>query len=379
MKNENDGKIKILFTIASMGIGGSERCMVNQINNINKGLFDPYLCTLLPEEGESFLDSVHIPTEKKVFFGFSSYFNLKSWLSLISWIRKEHFDVVYCNLFKANTVMRIAAFIAGVKKIIIAERNTHPDKEFSRFLVDRILSIPTKKIIAVSQEVKDYLIKRGHIPVSKIEVLYNGIDLRAFKDELFNRRETLRNKFNFRKDETIILSVGRVSIQKAYDMLLKVALQSKKISNKKIKFLIAGNKNTKLGEELEKAVKELGLQGVVNFLGLRHDIPELLIASDIFFLPSRWEGFCIALIEAMAAGLPAVANNVGIVSSGDSIKNGTNGFIVPDFKESNFANKLLILIENEDLRKKMGRNAREISKNFSIENNLRRFQEICFE
>lgn len=379
MRDKNQKKIKILFAIAEMGVGGAERSMVNQINNINKELFDPYLCTLLPEEGESFLDSVNIKEEKKVFFDFSSYFNLKSWFSLIKWVRKEGFDVVYCNLFKANTAVRTAAFIAGVKKIIIAERNTHPKKEFSRFLVDRILSILTEKIIAVSPEVKDYLIKRGHIPVSKIEVLYNGIDLKPFSDSLFRQREKLREEFSFEEDEVIIVSVGRVIIQKSYDILLRVALQLKKTSNKKIRFVIAGNKNTELGEELERKVKEWGLQGVVDLLGVRRDIPRLLIASDIFFMPSRWEGFCIALIEAMAGGLPAVANNVGVVSSGDSIKNGTSGFIVPNLKESDFADKLLVLIENKDLREKMGRNAREISKNFSIENNLKRFQEICLE
>jgi glycosyltransferase involved in cell wall biosynthesis len=372
-------KTKILFAVAKMGIGGAERSVLDQINNLDRKLFDPYLCTLLTEQKESFMSSVNISEEKKIFFDFNSYFNLKSWISLIKYLKKENLDIIFCNLFKANTILRVAAIFAGTKKVFIAEQNIYPGKQLSKFIVDKILSIVTTKIIAISYAVKEFLIKEGHISPHKIVILYHGIDFKQF-DELENKRDILRSKFSFSKNEVIILSAGRISKQKGYDVLLDTAYQLKKELDLKFRFLIAGNKKTDLGKELERKAEKMGVSDIVSFLDVRRDIPELLIASDIFFLPSRWEGFCIALVEAMAAGLPFVAGEVGFISAEDRKVNGTknmiHGLIIENYGSDEFAKNLSALISDESLRKKMGDAAREKSKYFSIDNNIKQLQNI---
>ncbi|MFY9458080.1 MAG: glycosyltransferase, partial [Candidatus Spechtbacterales bacterium] len=308
-------KIKILFAINQMTIGGSQRIIADQINLLYRNMFDPFLVTLLPEEKDSFLKDINLSPGKKVFFDFSSSFNVISWFHLVRYIRKEQFDIIFCNLILANTIVRLAAYIAGARNIIVAEHNVYPDKTTRQLFTDKILSFITKKILAVSFDVKNFLTRSG-ISASKIDVLYNGINLEKFEVSVS------REKLGFSEDEVIIISVGRVSIQKAYDVLIDTAKNLRDKTKIKFRFIIVGKSDTQYAHSLKAKVKELDLEDLVEFWGVRYDIPELLSSSDIFFMPSRWEGFCIALAEAMAAGIPFVANNVGFVSEEDRKYNG---------------------------------------------------------
>ncbi len=382
MDGEKKKKIKILFAVANMGVGGAQRIVVDQTNMIDKDFFDPYLITLNSEGKSSLFLDLRLSRKKIVFFLFSSYFNLGYWIKLIRWMKKEQFDIVFCNLILANNVVRVAAFLAGVKKIIIAEHNLYPAKKRAQFIVDRILAFITHKIFAVSYDVKNFLIERGGIPSCKVEVIYNGIDLSVFgglKDEKYN----LRKKFHFADDEVVILSVGRVIAQKAYDVLIDSAYKLKKRTQTKFRFIILGNNDSILGNELQSKVTQFNLGGVVEFWGVRRDISELMAASDIFFMPSRWEGFGIVLVEAMASGLPFVMSENGVVSVQDckmnGIKDGIHGFVVKDYNADNFTEKLLVLVENLDLRQELGKASQLKSQDFSIARNIEQFQEICFD
>ena len=379
MDGKPQKKIKILFAIANLGIGGAERMVVNQLNSIDRTVFDPHLVTFISEGTHSFLSEVRLPQKNIHFFYFSSYGNMWFWAQLIWWMRREKFDIVFSNLILANNVTRIAARIFGVSKIIVAEHNLYPDKKWMQLTADRFLAVLTHTIVAGSYSTKNFLVRRG-IPAPKIKVVYDGIDTHIF-DGVKETKQKLRQRFGFSDDTVIILSVGRGSIQKAYDVLIETAAELQNRTEKKFRFIVVGRKNPQLQDGLESKVREFQLGTRVEFWGIRRDIPELLSASDIFFLPSRWEGFGMVLIEAMSAGLPFVASEVGVVSAEDrrtnGISDGEHGFIVGDYKPENFALQLFKLIEHVDLRQKMGDAARLRAQDFSIERNIEQFQKLC--
>jgi len=365
---------KILFLISDLAVGGAQRLVIDQISTINRDIFDPYLATLLEGSTKSSLAKIKLSPERIRFFRFPSFFHFSSWISLISWMRKEKFDILYTHLQFANTVGRMVAILVGIKKIISVEHNIYPGKEAIRFITDWVLSLGTFRIIAVSGAVKDFLIKKGRIPLSKIEVIHNGINLSPYPPS-YSDRNSLREKFGFKEEEMIILSVGSMSHQKAYDILLEVALKMKRALKKRFRFLIAGYNETDLGRDLKEALVALGLQEGVEFLGLRRDVPELLAAADIFFMPSRWEGFPITVIEAMASGLPLVVSDVG--GNTEAVEDEVSGFVVSgndEEREDKFVARLETLIINKNLRQRMGRNAKKKAEKFSLKENIKRIE-----
>ncbi len=108
--------------------------------------------------------------------------------------------------------------------------------------------------------------------------------------------------------------------------------------------------------EMRQLAQELGLAGRVHFLGQRPDIPDLLGALDIFVLPSHSEGVSLALLEAMAAGLPVIATAVGGLP--EVVTDGVNGLLIPPQDPEALAQALARLLDDPALAKKLGENAR---------------------
>ena len=118
----------------------------------------------------------------------------------------------------------------------------------------------------------------------------------------------------------------------------------------------------------------------IKFLGYRTDIPELLQQADIFFLPSLWEGFGLAVVEAMAAGLPLVVSN--IQGLGEIVgRHSQAGFLIDPKSEDGIADELSKLLKDSELRLLMGKNAQVQANHFSIEQTLKEhlnlYVELC--
>lgn len=365
-----------------MAIGGSQKFFVDKINMMNRDIFDPHILTLVPEETRSFFEDLTLPQNRIVFIHFKSYFDIIAWFKIIRFIRKGKFDIIFSTLILANTVVRIAALLAGARNILISEDNVYPGKKRIYFLADRVLSLVTKKILAVSHVTRAFLIDVGKIEPRRIKVTYPGVDLALF-DTARRSRVSNREKFGFAAEETIIISVGRISTQKGYEMLINTAKVLKEARTGKFRFIVIGRDDTRHGTELKERVTELGVDDVVEFWGIHKNVPELMAASDIFFLPSLWEGFCIVLAEGMAAGIPFVANNVGFVSSEDrrynGMKSGEYGFIVEDYTPQNFAESILKLINDKSLRDQISKKSPAKAEDFSIRKSIKEFEDICLK
>lgn len=211
--------------------------------------------------------------------------------------------------------------------------------------------IPHKKVIAVSPQCKQKLIDLG-IKEEKITIIPNGVDLKLF------------DSISAEKVHNQILYVGRLVEFKHVDWLIEAFAQVlKKLPDAKLKIVGGGPER----EKLENLVKKLELDARVTFTGLTptyEAVTRYYTESEVFVLPSTVEGEAIALKEAMAAGLPLIAMNIpgsGVLSL---VKDGENGFLLEPGRPELLAEKLIQLLQDEKLRKRMGAAGRKFVEKF---------------
>lgn len=374
MVKENLSRKKYLFAINNLSIGGAEKLVVDQINYLYKNGYDINILTLVKSDKPNFDDRLSLPVSCRFFL--DSVFDLQSLFKIFIFLKKEKPDVIFSHLFFSNTIVRAAAFFLFKKpKIIIYEHNNYEkEKKRKHLLIDKIFSFTTYKIVAVSEEVKRYLVGRGNISKKKIVVIKNGIDF-SFLDKMPDV-ELKKISLGFDNDDKIVVSVGNVATQKGYDVLIETA--KKIVSNcKDIKFLVCGNNNNKMGSDLVKRVDDYGLRENFIFLGSRKDVLEIVFVADVFCMPSRWEGLSIALLEAMVLGKAILTSD--IESMRLILENGKNCLMFESENDDQLANRITELLNNDVLRELLGRKAAEKSKEYDIERNVGKLLNILDE
>jgi glycosyltransferase involved in cell wall biosynthesis len=223
-----------------------------------------------------------------------------------------------------------------------------------------MLALFTDKIIVVSGSLKKELVERFQIaPEKKFTVIELGLEL----DELFELPQ--RNNSNCIN----IGIVGRLTPIKNHRMLFRTAnkLRLNNVVQKTIYTVIGEGE---LRQDLENYAKELNIEDIVRFMGWVKDSSNIYRELDIVVLTSLNEGTPVSIIEAMAAGRPVVATDVGGVS--DLVDNEKSGYLVESDNEGIFADRLRDLIMNQEKRNKFGVKAKELAKNrFSKERLLK--------
>jgi glycosyltransferase involved in cell wall biosynthesis len=186
-------------------------------------------------------------------------------------------------------------------------------------------------------------------------VIYNGINVDDY---------SYFNKPLQKDNQNIIVSVGRLVKLKNYETAIRAL---SKISDFSYQYWIIGSGS--LESQLKEIVNSLNLESKVKFLGFRKDIPQLLYQADIFLQTSLWEGFGLAVVEAMAAGLPVVVSNVpGVreVVAEESTETSEVGFLIDTLSDDDIADKLSKLINDPSLCLRMGQNAQLRASKFDI-------------
>lgn len=272
---------------------------------------------------------------------------------------ENNYDILHCHSPIGGVLVRFAFkdFRKKGGKLIYTAHGFHffkgaPIKNWIIFYpIEKFCSRYTDCLITINKE--DY--KRAKNFKAK-EVKYVpgiGVDTKKIKDIKKNRK--ILNEFNI-KDEVVLVSVGELSNRKNHKVILK-ALEKVKGN---FKYIICGQGAKK--EELIKLSKELNLQEKVEFLGYRQDVKEILKASDIFCFPSKQEGLPVALMEAMASGLPVICSDIR--GNKDLIENKKGGYLLKSYDMDEYSIKIQELIENKVLREEMGNFNLEKIKNF---------------
>ena len=262
---------------------------------------------------------------------------------------ENNYDILHCHSPIGGVLARFAFkdFRKKGGKLIYTAHGFHffkgaPIKNWIIFYpIEKFCSRYTDCLITINKE--DY--KRAKNFKAK-EVKYVpgiGIDTKKIKDIKKNRK--ILNEFNI-KDEVVLVSVGELSNRKNHKVILK---DLEKVKGN-FKYIICGQGAKK--EELIKLSKELNLQEKVEFLGYRQDVKEILKTSDIFCFPSKQEGLPVALMEAMASGLPVICSDIR--GNKDLIENKKGGYLLKSYDIDEYSIKIQELIENKFLREEMG-------------------------
>jgi glycosyltransferase involved in cell wall biosynthesis len=215
--------------------------------------------------------------------------------------------------------------------------------------LDRFLSRATTQRVAVSEAVARATCQRLRLERERVTVIPNSVPSKTFRIMSEVEWRLKRRELGIQHTDLVIATVGRLDPEKNHDLLL-VAMRRLTEEFPGVRLLLAGY--GPLRQRLEAQAISLGIGSYVHFLGFRKDIEDILEAADIFVLPSEWEGLPLALLEAGAKRLPAVASNVGGVP--EIIKNGETGFLVEPGDVMKLANRLTQLLGNPVLRKTLG-------------------------
>lgn len=231
------------------------------------------------------------------------------------------------------------------------------------------------KVITLSRNVSNSLAKYYDLEPNTFIVNKPGVDINRFRTSDNGPED--REEFDILKDSVVILYVGRLSREKNVERLIRTFGRLRRWD---IHLLIVGDGPCRMRLELLR--EELGMIREITLLGMRTDVERFYSMADIFVLPSKYEGFGQVILEAMAAGLPCIAFKKVMpayeVASEEIIADGLTGFCVDPFNDDEFREKLLYLIDHGDVRRAMGKTAREVcKKDFTWEGHVKRLLDLA--
>ncbi len=277
-----------------------------------------------------------------------SVFNPFKIIRLTRLFKANAIDTLFFSTSQDAKAAGIAAKRAGVKRIVYLRGLAVPIKKnpLNAYLLKNVythLLVNSKETARTMKQNFD-----DGFPDEKIKVIYHGIELEQANTQNRQGRPDQKQK------KIIIGNAGRLTQQKGQHLFIDIA---KEIKAKGIDFKIQIAGTGDLEEKLKKDILEHNLQSYIEMLGFVPDIGGFMRSIDIFALTSLWEGFGYVIVEAMAEKKPVVAFDIS--SNPEIISNNETGYLVPVNDTKSFAEKLLELIQNDDLREKMGLRARK--------------------
>lgn len=333
--------MKIAQLIDSLNVGGAERMQVTYVETaIARGIV-PTVISLGRHIDTHIPDQIKRTGARLVEITGKNMVDIKRFFRLVSFLRRERFDVLHVHLTHAIFLGCWAGLLTGTR-VVATLHNVNPDEHPTLEALSLVFG--ARKIIAVGNEVeKSY---RRRLLGRKIEIVYNPV---AVTPQIKSaEKSALRRDLAGDESRTILLCVGRLEPQKGMaDLLDAMAILHQKFPQ--LVLLIAGRGS--LESELKDKIVDLNLQNCVRMLGVRDDVPRLLAASDIFVNSSHWEGMPISVLEAMAARLPVVATRVGDVPN---IVNTQTGLLVEPHRPQELADAIRTLLEDDTLRQTLG-------------------------
>lgn len=373
-----------------MTIGGAEVQAAYLLNKLDRSKFEIYVAFLYNSMNiENFFFNKYINI---IHFNKKSELDIFVYFKILNFIRKNKIDIV--QTFLGNHHAYIPSFFYNKIKCILGIRATSTRKGFfldlTRYKLPLFI-LKFRDLIFVSNSIrgKNIYASKG-IPYEKILLIENGIDLKKFNyhnNKIFVKKNNKKNEikklmveFNINEKDFIIGMVGRLLESKNQILLVNIIYKIKTILKysflrkkyPKIKLMIVGDGPYK--ENLVNKINELNLDKHVILTGNRNDVYNILGLFDIFAFPSLFpEGWPNVIGEAMALGLPIIAYNKGDIK--EIINNNYDGIVI-DCDENIFEEKLVELILNEKLRRKLSKNAIRSVKRFDLKLMVKKYENL---
>jgi len=364
-------KIKVLQAIRQGKVGGGETHIVDLVKHLNKEHFQPVVLSFT--DGEM-IDKLNDMGVENYVIHSEKAFDFSTWKSVKALMREKQIDLIHIHGTRATSNVYWAAKKLDLPTVYtIHGWSFHDDQNAlvknARIFFEKWITKKTDCNISVSDSNQETGFK--HIPGFKSVVVHNGIDLVKFNPDCA-KRKNLRTELNIAQDAFVICFIGRMTAQKDPLTLIKAFKEiNSEYSNAVL--LMVGD-----GELKEKAIaltRELGLEKSVIFQRSRTDVADILFSSDIFCLPSLWEGFPIALLEAMAMRKAVVATEVD--GSVEIIQNKKNGILVKPQNIQMLANAIKELIQNNSLKEELSIAAQQtILNDFDVKKMTKKIEDV---
>jgi glycosyltransferase involved in cell wall biosynthesis len=279
-------------------------------------------------------------------------------------LREASYDIVHFHTKRAHTLAVWLPRGERRPKYVVTRRMDYAEQ--SGWYTNLLYNRSVDGVVAISQTVSEVLRQAG-VAEKKIRVIASGVDVRSFE----NRGPQKADLSNV----TVVGCLGALEERKGHGYLLQAAALLK-ADGMNILYRIGGE--GPMRAQLEREVARLGLGEEVQFSGFVTDTARFLAETDIFAMPSLYEGLGVAALEAMAAGKPVVATRVGGLA--ESVVDGNSGLLVPPRDSAALASAIAQLARSRSLAQAMGNQGRErVRQKFSLENMARENESYYYE
>lgn len=335
-------KIRILFLIDELQVGGTERQLIFLAESLPLDQFEPVIGVLRETE---FSRGLCLKTPI-VNFNWSGLPLIKN-ISLIgrikNYLEANNIDIFQTQFIESEIYGFLATIISSKRPVLVATRRNlyHWIKDDPlRFQIGKRLVYFAQAVLANSYCAKDACTHLENVSAEKITVIPNGVDIEAFN---LISRQSARCKFDIGQDDLIIGVVGNLRHVKGVDLFLRAAAKVCDVIPT-ARFMLVGSGPQE--NELRKLSNELGIADKVVFWGSTQDVQTLIATFDVAVQPSRSESFSNVLVEYMAAAKPIVATKVGDAEF--ILENGSCGILVPPENPDELAEEIIFLCQNMD-------------------------------
>nr|WP_042144245.1 glycosyltransferase [Paucisalibacillus sp. EB02] len=296
-------KKKVLFFIYQMGAGGAARTILNIVNHMDRGNFEPILVTL------NYNGSYESYLNKDIKFIKLQTTRLRSAiLPLAKLIRKEKVDLVFSTIPNYNIVAILARLLSFSRAKNVVREAAYLGGTTSSDMKLRLVGLLYKfssRVISLSKGVKENIIKRYKVASEKITVIYNPVDIEVITKNITDGQINEKHQKIFDGQSKVIITAGRLVNDKDHKTLINAFSKVQEKMNVKLVILGEGE----LEEQLIQQVKGLNIEDSVFFLGFMENPYIYFSKADLFVLSSLREGFGHVLAEALATGVPIVSTD----------------------------------------------------------------------
>ena len=344
-------------------LSGVQKVTLDELASLDRAAFEPFLICRSPgplsETAEA--HGIECLFADRLVRPISPRSDLAALAQLAGLMRRHRFDVVHTHSSKTGVLGRLAARLAGVPNVVhtvhgfsLPAANSKIEKALY-FSAEWLSGRFSDAVVCLKEADAEFTRKWLRVPSRRVHLIPNGIDASRFAPLAADARAAVRRRvFQLAEGVPAVGMVGRLCRQKnplcfveAADLLLGEGIEAKF-------FLIGdGPWNDLVETEIDR--RRRGGQIVV--LGWRDDVPELLGALDLFVLTSGWEGLPLALLEALACGVPAVASD--IPGNRDVVADGIDGLLATPADPESFAIQMAKLLADAELRAEFGRSGRQ--------------------
>lgn len=334
--------MNILYFTRTMGLGGTEKVILQLCKSLDKKVDKIVVCScggcnvkLLDNLGIKHYEIKDIENKNPIRI-------IETFIKVAKLIKNENINVVHTHHRMAALYTKLLSYFYKFKFIHTAHNTFNDKKKLTNYALNK------SEIIAVGENVKKNLTDVYSLNEQNIKVIYNSIEEESIEYKLVKEISECKKNGNF-----IVGNIGRLSEQKGMLYFVKAAKEVIKKYDK-VKFFIVGDGEEKL--KIKKMIDEYDLDNYVMLLGYRPDIINIMKQLDIIVLSSLWEGLPLTPIEAFSMGKTVIGTKVD--GTPEIIKNNYNGLLVEPKEYSQIADAIVYLYENQEILKKLEKNAR---------------------